>query len=95
MFVKKESLLIFLLIFIAQKHELKYQNSVLEEHRNKFIETTEKFDTHLTQLITELQKQSTLYTQATETLQKKTTNLLREKELFEEKMKWERDYMQV
>ncbi|XP_050585170.1 repetitive organellar protein-like isoform X2 [Bombus affinis] len=79
----------------AQKHELKYQNSVLEEHRNKFIETTEKFDTHLTQLITELQKQSTLYTQATETLQKKTTNLLREKELFEEKMKWERDYMQA
>ncbi|XP_050482447.1 myosin-8 isoform X3 [Bombus huntii] len=79
----------------AQKHELKYQNSVLEEHRNKFLETTEKFDTHLTQLITELQKQSTLYTQATETLQKKTTNLLREKELFEEKMKWERDYMQA
>ena len=67
----------------------------MEEHRNKFIQTTEKFDTHLTQLITELQKQSTLYYQLKETLDKKVANLLRERELFEEKMKWERDYMQV
>ncbi|KAK9302541.1 hypothetical protein QLX08_005517 [Tetragonisca angustula] len=79
----------------AQKLELKYHNNVLEEHRNKFIQTTEKFDTHLTQLITELQKQSTLYYQLKETLDKKVANLLRERELFEEKMKWERDYMQA
>lgn len=74
---------------------MKHQNNVLEEHRNKFIETTEKLDIRLTSLITELQKQSTLCIQAEETLEKKTTNLLRERELFEEKMKWERDYMQV
>ncbi|KOX69517.1 hypothetical protein WN51_06604 [Melipona quadrifasciata] len=79
----------------AQKLELKYHNNVLEEHRNKFIQTTEKFDTHLTQLITEFQKQSTLYHQAKEMLDKKVANLLRERELFEEKMKWERDYMQA
>ncbi|XP_043518744.1 myosin-2-like isoform X2 [Frieseomelitta varia] len=79
----------------AQKLELKYHNNVLEEHRNKFIQTTEKFDTHLTQLITELQKQSTLYYQAKETLDKKVANLLRERELFEEKMKWEQEFMQA
>ncbi|KAK1120262.1 hypothetical protein K0M31_012623 [Melipona bicolor] len=79
----------------AQKLELKYHNNVLEEHRNKFIQTTEKFDTHLTQFITEFQKQSTLYHQAKEMLDKKVANLLRERELFEEKMKWERDYMQA
>ena len=84
-----------LLIFTAQKLELKYHNNVLEEQRNKFIQTTEKFDTHLTQLTTELQKQSTLYHQAKETLDKEVANLLRERELFEEKMKWEREYMQV
>lgn len=80
---------------LAQKLELKHQSNVLEEHRNKFIETTEKLDIRLTSLITELQKQSSLCNQAEETLEKKTTNLLKERELFEEKMKWERDYMEV
>ncbi|CAD1471712.1 unnamed protein product, partial [Heterotrigona itama] len=79
----------------AQKLELKYHNNVLEEHRDKFIQTTEKFDTHLTQLITELQKQSALYYQAKETHDKEVANFLREKELFQEKMKWEQDYMQA
>lgn len=79
----------------AQKLELKHQSNVLEEHRNKFIETTEKLDIRLTSLITELQKQSSLCNQAEETLEKKTTNLLKERELFEEKMKWERDYMEA
>ncbi|XP_017765415.1 PREDICTED: synaptonemal complex protein ZEP1 [Eufriesea mexicana] len=79
----------------AQTLELKYQNNSLEEYRNKFIQTTEKLDIRLTQLIIELQKQCTLCNQTEETLEKRTMSLLRERELFEEKMKWERDYMQA
>ncbi|CAK9806561.1 Fas-binding factor 1 [Anthophora quadrimaculata] len=78
----------------AQRSELKHQNSVLEEHRNRFVETTEKLDIRLTQLITEIQKQNELCNAAHKTLEKKVANLLREKELFEEEKKWERDYMQ-
>ncbi|CAL7946036.1 unnamed protein product [Xylocopa violacea] len=79
----------------AQKLELKNQKSILEDYSNKFMETTDKLNTRFTQLITELQKQNTFCNQAQEILDKNTTNLLREKELFEEKMKWEREYMQT
>ncbi|XP_054005284.1 calponin homology domain-containing protein DDB_G0272472-like isoform X2 [Hylaeus anthracinus] len=79
----------------AQQQELKHQNSVLEEHRNVFMKTTEQFSTRLTHLITELEKQTTQSNQTQEMLENKATNLLRERELFEEKVKWERHYLQT
>ncbi|XP_076245959.1 fas-binding factor 1 twitchy [Calliopsis andreniformis] len=79
----------------AQKLELKNQNRTLEEHRNKFMETSEKFDVRFTQLLTELQKQNAQNNQMQEVFEKKTAQLLRERELFEEKVKWERDYLQT
>ncbi|XP_026674240.1 protein CROWDED NUCLEI 4-like, partial [Ceratina calcarata] len=79
----------------TQTLELKHRHSTLEEQYNKFVETTEKYNVRLTQLITEFQKQSTSCNQVQETVERQTANLLREKELFEDKMKWERDYMQA
>lgn len=55
------------------------------------MEITEKFDVRFTQLLTELQKQNEQKNQAQETLEKRAAQLSRERELFEEKVKWERD----
>lgn len=82
-------------MLIAQKFELKNQNDILEEHRNKFIETTERFSTRIIQFITELQKQNMLSTQLQEMFKKKSASLLHERELFEERVKWEENYLQV
>lgn len=82
-------------MFVVQQLDLKNQNSVLEERHDKFIKTTEIFSTRLTQLITELEKQTTQNNEGQEMLKNRTANLLRERELFEEKVKWERDYLQV
>ncbi|XP_043256282.1 centrosomal protein of 83 kDa isoform X2 [Colletes gigas] len=79
----------------AQQFDLKNQNSVLEEHRNKFVEMTEKFSTRLTRFVTELEKQITQNNQSQELFENRAANLLRERELFEEKVKWERDYLQT
>ncbi|XP_076178787.1 fas-binding factor 1 twitchy isoform X2 [Ptiloglossa arizonensis] len=79
----------------VQQLDLKNQNSVLEERHDKFIKTTEIFSTRLTQLITELEKQTTQNNEGQEMLKNRTANLLRERELFEEKVKWERDYLQT
>lgn len=59
------------------------------------MEITEKFDVRFTQLLTELQKQNEQKNQAQETLEKRAAQLSRERELFEEKVKWERDHLQV
>ncbi|XP_076630997.1 fas-binding factor 1 twitchy isoform X2 [Colletes latitarsis] len=79
----------------AQQFNLKNQNSVLEEHRNKFVEMTEKFSTRITHFVTELEKQTTQNNQSQELFENRAANLLRERELFEEKVKWERDYLQT
>nr|XP_012141789.1 PREDICTED: fas-binding factor 1 homolog [Megachile rotundata] len=79
----------------AQKLELKNQNNILEEHYNKFVETTEKCNSRLVQLITELQKQNVLSNQLQEMLVKKSADFLHEQELFEEKVKWEKNYLQT
>lgn len=59
------------------------------------MEITEKFDVRFTQLLTELQKQNEQKNQAQETLEKRAAQLSRERELFEEKVKWERDHLQT
>ncbi|KZC04219.1 hypothetical protein WN55_02108 [Dufourea novaeangliae] len=79
----------------AEKLYLKNRNSIFEGHQNKFIETTEKFGNQLMQLISELQKQTTQNNQMQEMFENRATNLVRERELFEEKVRWERDYLQT
>ena len=79
----------------AQKLELNNQNRTLEDHRNKFVETTMKFDARFTQCISELQIQNAQNNQAQEMLGKRAAQLLQEREQFEEKVKWERSYLQI
>ncbi|XP_076220732.1 fas-binding factor 1 twitchy isoform X2 [Nomia melanderi] len=79
----------------AQKIDLKNQSDILREDHNKFIGTIEIFRTQFTQLIEELQKVTVHNNQTQETLENKTASLLKERELFEEKAKWERDYLQA
>ncbi|XP_076652658.1 fas-binding factor 1 twitchy [Halictus rubicundus] len=79
----------------AQKIELKNQTNILKENHNKFIETVDKFSIQLTHLMGELQKHTMHSNQTQEMLENKTALLLRERELFEEKVKWERDYLQA
>lgn len=43
----------------------------------------------------ELEKKSVMLNQALETLQKREQSLSHEKELFEEKVQWERNHLQV
>ncbi|XP_076382404.1 fas-binding factor 1 twitchy isoform X2 [Megalopta genalis] len=79
----------------AQKLDLKNQTDIFKKDHNKFIETVEKFGTQFTQLMEQLQKHATHNNQMQKMLENKTAYLLRERELFEEKIKWERDYLET
>lgn len=75
--------------------EKKKQQKLLEQEHEKIMKVADKLDLNVTQLILELKKKSTMLNQALETLQKRELSLLREKELFEEKVQWERNHLQV
>ncbi|XP_078044065.1 fas-binding factor 1 twitchy isoform X2 [Augochlora pura] len=79
----------------AQKTDLKNQADIFKKDHNKFIETVEKFGTQFTQLMEQLQKHATHNDETQKMLENKTAYLLRERELFEEKVKWERDYLET
>jgi len=75
--------------------EIKKQQELLEQERDKMIKVTNRLDSHVTQLVLELEKKSTLLNEALETLQKREEFLSHEREAFEEKVRWERNHLQV
>jgi len=68
---------------------------LLEQEHEKTIKIADRLDSHVTQLMLELEKKSTMLNQALETLQKREQSLSHERELFEEKVQWERNHLQV
>ncbi|XP_025986119.1 golgin subfamily A member 4 isoform X1 [Solenopsis invicta] len=78
-----------------QNVEIKKQQKSLEQEREKIMKVADRLDSHVTQLMLELEKKSVVLNQALETLQKREQSLLHEKELFEEKVQWERNHLQA
>lgn len=75
--------------------ETKKQQGLLEEERDKIMKVADRLDSHVTQLVLELEKKSTLLNEALETLKRREQFLSHEREVFEEKVQWERNHLQV
>ncbi|XP_071627650.1 uncharacterized protein Twy [Temnothorax longispinosus] len=78
-----------------QNVEVKKQQKLLEQEHEKIMKVADRLDSHVTQLMLELEKKSAMLNQALETLQKREQSLSHEKELFEEKVQWERNHLQA
>ncbi|KAG7189083.1 hypothetical protein KM043_008662 [Ampulex compressa] len=78
-----------------QRQDLGKESEALARHREKLMEATEKFDIHIVRLMAELQKKNQDYDELQNILMKKEESLSRERELFEDKIQWERNYLQA
>ncbi|XP_020299137.1 golgin subfamily A member 4-like isoform X2 [Pseudomyrmex gracilis] len=75
--------------------DIKKRQELLEQERDRMIKVADKLDSHVAQLVLELEKKSTLLNETLETLKKKEEVLLHEREMFEEKVQWERNQLQA
>lgn len=75
--------------------EIKKQQELLEQERDKMMKVANRLDSHVAQLVLELEKKSTLLNEALETLKRREEFLSHEREVFEEKIRWERNHLQV
>ncbi|XP_029172674.1 LOW QUALITY PROTEIN: trichohyalin-like [Nylanderia fulva] len=75
--------------------EIKKQQELQMEERDKMMKVADKLDLHVAQLMLELEKKSTMLTEALETLKKREQSLSHERELFEEKVQWEYNHLQT
>lgn len=75
--------------------EIKKQQELLMEERDKMMKVADKLDSHVAQLMLELEKKSIMLNETLETLKKREQSLSRERELFEEKVQWEYNHLQV
>lgn len=75
--------------------EIKKQQELLMEERDKIVKVANRLDSHVSQLVVELEKKSTMLNEALEALKKREQSLSRERELFEEKVQWEYNHLQV
>lgn len=82
-------------IVTVKNMEVKKQQKLLEQEHEKIMKVADRLDSHVTQLIVELEKKSAMLNEALKTLQKREQSLSQEKELFEEKVQWERNHLQV
>lgn len=82
-------------IVTVKNMEVKKQQKLLEQEHEKIMKVADRLDSHVTQLIFELEKKSAMLNEALKTLQKREQSLSQEKELFEEKVQWERNHLQV
>ena len=79
----------------VQNIEIKKQQKLLEQEHKKIMKVADKLDSHVTQLMLKLEKKSVELNQTLETLQKREQSLSHEKKMFEEKVQWERNHLQV
>lgn len=82
-------------VSIVRNIEMKKQQELLEQERDKMMTVADKFDSHVAQLVLELEKKSVMLNEALETLKRREEFLSHEKEIFEEKVQWERNHIQV
>ncbi|GAB1863771.1 Fas-binding factor 1 [Camponotus japonicus] len=75
--------------------EIKKQQELLMEERDKIMKVADRLDLHVAQLVLELEKKSTMLNEALETLKKREQSLSHERELFEEKVQWEYNHLQA
>lgn len=75
--------------------EIKKQQKLLMEERDKMMKVADKLDSHVAQLMLELEKKSTMLNETLEMLKKREQSLSRERELFEEKVQWEYNHLQA
>lgn len=75
--------------------EIKKQQELLEQEHDKMMKIANRLDSHVAQLVLELEKKSTLLNEALETLKRREEFLSHEREAFEEKVRWERNHLQV
>jgi len=74
---------------------MKKQQELLKQERDKMMKVADKLDSHVAQLVLELEKKSTMLNEALETLKRREEFLSHEREIFEEKVQWERNHLQV
>ncbi|KAK2586280.1 hypothetical protein KPH14_001535 [Odynerus spinipes] len=79
----------------AERQDIGRQKEILEEERRKIVETMQKLELQFVQLTSEIQKQSVQYNEAEERLKKKEQILIKERELFEQKIIWERKHLEI
>jgi len=82
-------------IFTVRNIEMKKQQELLKQERDKMMKVADKLDSHVAQLVLELEKKSTMLNEALETLKRREEFLSHEREIFEEKVQWERNHLQV
>jgi len=74
---------------------MKKQQESLKQERDKMMKVADKLDSHVAQLVLELEKKSSILNEALETLKRREEFLSHEREIFEEKVQWERNHLQV
>lgn len=82
-------------IVAVRNVEIKKQQELLMEERDKIMKVADRLDSHVAQLVLELEKKSTMLNEALKTLKKREQSLSHERELFEEKVQWEYNHLQV
>lgn len=75
--------------------EVKKQRELLEQERDRITKVADRLDSHVAQLVLELEKKSNVLNEALETLKRREQFLSHEREVFEEKVQWERNHLQV
>ncbi|KAI4501422.1 hypothetical protein M0802_003299 [Mischocyttarus mexicanus] len=78
----------------VERQNLERQKGILEEERKEIVESMKKFESKFVQLASNIQKQSLQYDEAEERLNTKEKTLTRERELFEQKIIWERKHLE-
>lgn len=71
------------------------QQDSMAEERKKLLEISQNLDVGTAQLTAEFKKNSSLINETEERLATRERALLREKQLFDEQMKWEREHLQA
>lgn len=82
-------------IFAVRNMEMKKQQELLQQERDKMMKVVDKLDSHVAQLVHELEKKNTMLNEALETLKRKEEFLSHEREMFDERVQWERNHIQV
>lgn len=80
---------------VVQNVEVKKQQELLEQERDRMMKIADRLDSHVAQLVLELEKKSIMLNEALEMLKKREQFLSHEREVFEEKVQWERNHLQV
>lgn len=77
------------------REQLKKQNETSENERKELLIAAQKLETSAIKLACDAQKRNLQYSEVEERLKIKEQALIRERELFLEQTKWERNHVEV